>query len=389
MIKPNIKPKNQNFSSGPCAKRPGWSINELSLQTVGRSHRSKIGKAVIEEVIRKSIEILGLPEGYVLGIVPASDTGAIEMALWNYFGSPAVENRGVDVLAWESFGFEWVSDLEKQLKIKNLRKFTAEYGRLPDLTQVNFDRDVVFTWNGTTSGVCVPNADWIKSDRKGLTICDATSAVFAMEIDWAKIDVLTYSWQKSMGGEAAHGVLILSPRAIARLESEPPTVGLPKIFQLHKKGKLNQEIFNGATINTPSMLCVEDALDSLNWMIREGGVKAMIERSQKNLSIIKSWISISENFAFLAEDPKTVSSTSVCLKMKSAFYQGLDSEKRAVFAKELAGILGKEGVAYDIGSYRDAPPGLRIWCGATIDAKDIEALLPWIEWAYRSIERKE
>ncbi len=385
MTKPPVKPKNPNFSSGPCAKRPGWNFQNLSLSTLGRSHRAKVSRSVIEEVIQKSKSILGLPHGYELGIVPASDTGAIEMALWNFLGDAQVEQRGVDIVAFESFGYEWVSDLEKQLNIRNLRKFIADYGKLPDLTQVNCDRDVVFTWNGTTSGVCVPHADWIAADRKGLTLCDATSAVFAMDIDWAKIDVLTYSWQKSMGGEAAHGVLILSPKAIARLEAHPPVIGLPKIFQIMKKGKLNTEIFQGATINTPSMLCVEDALDSLNWMADAGGLPAMIRRSQSNLTVIREWVAKSESFAFLAEEERTISNTSVCLKIKSAWYQALNKELQAKFAKDLSGLLEQEGVAYDAGSYRDAPPGLRIWCGSTVETSDVKALLPWIDWAYSQL----
>jgi phosphoserine aminotransferase len=388
MNQPVRRPKNTNFSSGPCAKRPGWSFQNLALHTLGRSHRSRLAKSVIEEVIQKSKSLLGLPPGYELGIVPASDTGAIEMALWNFLGDADVERRGVDVAAFENFGYEWVSDIEKQLRIKNLRKFIADYGKLPDLTQLNGDRDVVFTWNGTTSGVCVPDANWIKADRKGLTICDATSAVFAMEIDWSKIDVLTYSWQKSMGGEGAHGVLILSPKAIARLAANPPVIGLPKIFQIMKNGRLNTEIFQGATINTPSMLCVEDALDALNWMMDSGGLPAMIRRSKNNLKAIKEWLAKSSTFSFLAENERTISNTSVCLRIKSAWYRSLDTELQTRFAKDLAGLLEKEKVAFDVGSYRDAPPGLRIWCGATVDSEDVEALLAWIDWAYAQLARE-
>ncbi len=329
-----------------------------------------------------------MPSDYRLAIVPGSDTGAIEMALWNFFGDPSVETRGVDILAWENFGSEWVHDLEKQLKIKNLRKFVVDYGEFPDVASVDFNRDVVFTWNGTTSGVCLPNADWIPAQRQGLSICDATSAVFAMAIDWKKIDVLTYSWQKSMGGEGAHGVLILSPKSVERLESHTPTIGLPKIFQMLKKGKLNEELFTGATINTPSMLCIEDALDSLNWMITEGGLTAMIKRSHDNLHVIKQWMTNSGRFQFLANDPSTISNTSVCLKFSSDFYLKLDKEKKAAFAKDVASLLEKEGVAFDIGSYRDAPPGLRIWCGATIDTENVTALLPWLDWAHDEIAGK-
>ena len=387
MSKPSVKPQNTFFSSGPCAKRPGWSADQLPSRTVGRSHRAKVSKAVIEEVIAKSKQILGVPDDYRLGIVPGSDTGAIEMALWNFFGHPSVESRGIDMLAWENFGYEWVYDVEKQLKIANVRPMVVPYGQIPDLTQVDFHHDVVFTWNGTTSGVCVPDATWIPDDREGLTICDATSAVFAMPIDWKKIDVLTYSWQKSMGGEGAHGVLILSPRAIQRLESFPPIIAMPKVFTILKKGKLNEEIFTGATINTPSMLCIEDALDSLNWMIREGGLTAMIARSQQSLSEIKTWIASSPRYAFLAENPKTISNTSVCLKLKSDMYLSLSPDAQVKFAKDVAALLEKEGAAYDIGSYRDAPPGLRIWCGATINPADVKLLLPWLDWAHDEIAR--
>lgn len=385
MSKPSVKPQNPLFSSGPCAKRPGWRADLLPSRTVGRSHRAKVSKAVIEEVIRKSKEILGVPDDYRLGIVPGSDTGAIEMALWNFFGHPSVENRGIDMLAWENFGYEWIYDVEKQLKIANVRSMVVPYGQFPDLTKIDFRRDVVFTWNGTTSGVCVPDASWIPDDREGLTICDATSAVFAMAMDWKKIDVLTYSWQKSMGGEGAHGILILSPRAVQRLEAFPPVIAMPKVFTIMKKGKLNEEIFAGATINTPSMLCIEDALDSLNWMIGEGGLNAMIARSQKSLSEIQAWIASSPRYTFLAENSKTISSTSVCLKFKGTIYQSLTPTAQAQFAKDVAALLEKEGAAYDIGSYRDAPPGLRIWCGATIDPINVKALLPWLDWAYDEI----
>lgn len=383
-MKPSAKPSNPCFSSGPCAKRPGWNFDALNDACVGRSHRSKLGKAKLEEVITRSRNVLGIPDDYVIGIVPASDTGAIEMAMWNLLGS-----RGVDVLAWESFGAGWATDIQKQLKLKDVRVLDAAYGALPDLSQVDSNRDVVFTWNGTTSGVCVPNGDWIKSDREGLTLCDATSAVFAMDLPWDKLDVVTYSWQKAMGGEGAHGVLILSPRAIARLESYKPEWPLPKIFQMTKGGKLIDGIFKGETINTPSMICVEDALDSLRWAETIGGQAALINRSQDNLAAVRAWVEKSDWAAFLAEEEATISSTSICLKITDSWYEGLAKEEQDAIEKKIVSLLDKEGVAYDIGSYRDAPAGLRIWGGSTVDTSNIIALLPWLDWAFAEVKPKE
>lgn len=375
------KPNNPNFSSGPCSKRPNWSIDALKDAFVGRSHRAKQPKARIAEVIEKTKEVLGVPAGYKVGIVPASDTGAVEMALWSLLGA-----RGVDVVSWESFGSGWASDVTKQLKLDDVRTFKADYGQLPDLSKVDTDRDVVFTWNGTTSGVKVPNGDWIKSDRKGLTICDATSAVFAMELPWEKLDVVTYSWQKVMGGEAAHGVIVLSPNAVQRLESYTPAWPLPKIFRLTKGGKLIEGIFKGATINTPSMICIEDALDGLKWAESIGGLQGLIKRSEANLQAIKSWVDNSNWAAFLAEDEATISNTSICLKIVDGWYANLSADEQAAKAKEIVSILDKENVAYDIGAYRDAPAGLRIWGGATVETSDLEALLPWLDQAFAQIK---
>lgn len=381
MEKPSQRPQSPNFSSGPCAKRPGWSPDVLGNALVGRSHRSKEGKARLEDVINRNKTMLGLPEGYVCGIVPASDTGAVEMALWSMLGE-----RGVDMVAWESFGEAWVTDVQKQLKLSDCRFFKADYGQLPDLSQVDFNRDVVFTWNGTTAGVKVPDGDWIPDDRQGLAIADATSAVFAMELPWSKLDVVTWSWQKVMGGEAAHGMIVLSPRAIERLESYTPAWPLPKIFQLTKKGKLIAGIFSGETINTPSMLCVEDALDGLKWAEGLGGLPALLQRSQANLQAIADWVERTEWVDFLAEKPETRSNTSICLKIVDPWYQALSAEDQAKGAKKVASLLEAEGVAYDIGAYRDAPPGLRIWGGATVETADIQALLPWLDWAYAQVK---
>jgi phosphoserine aminotransferase len=381
IMKPAEKPLNPCFSSGPCAKHPGWTIEQLAPAPLGRSHRSKIGKAKLAEVIDRTRSILGVPENYLIGIVPASDTGAVEMALWSLLGP-----RGVDVLAWESFGSGWAADILKQLKLSDVRSFKADYGQLPNLTQVDTDRDVVFTWNGTTSGVCVPNGDWIKDNRQGLTICDATSAVFAMQLPWQKLDVTTYSWQKAMGGEGAHGMLILSPRAVERLESYQPSWPLPKIFQLTKGGKLIDGIFKGETINTPSMLCVEDALGSLKWAESIGGLPELIKRSQANLQALKDWVSATDWVDFLAETPEITSSTSICLKIVDSWYNELSKEDQDAIEKNIVSLLDKEGVAYDIGSYRDAPAGLRIWGGSTVDTANIKALLPWINWAYHEIK---
>lgn len=383
MNKPLNKPNNPNFSSGPTSKRPGWSFDELKDAALGRSHRAKIGKNKLSETIELSKKILGLPEGYQLGIVPASDTGAVEMALWSLLGE-----RGVDVCAWESFGSGWVSDIQKQLKLEDVRVFEADYGKLPNLNEVDTDRDVVFTWNGTTSGVKVPNGDWIKSDRKGLTICDATSAAFAMDLPWDKLDVTTYSWQKVMGGEAAHGVIILSPRAIERLESYTPAWPLPKIFRLTKGGKLIEGIFKGATINTPSMIAVEDALDGLKWAESIGGLQGLISKSEKNLEVLKQWVAKTDWIDFLAESEETLSNTSICLKITADWYQALPADEQAAIAKSIVSTLDSEGAAYDIGAYRDAPAGIRIWGGATVEASDIETLTEWLDWAFAEISTK-
>jgi phosphoserine aminotransferase len=376
-MKPTQTPKNPCFSSGPCAKRPGWSLDVLKDAALGRSHRAKIGKSKLAEVIERSRKALGIPAAYVLGIVPASDTGAVEMALWSLLGE-----RGVDVLAWESFSSGWAGDCKNQLRLKDLRVFKADYGKLPDLHQVDWARDVVFTWNGTTSGVRVPNGDWIAADRAGLSICDATSAVFAMEIPWEKLDVVTWSWQKVLGGEGAHGMIALSPRAVKRLETFTPDRPLPKIFQMTKGGKLIGGIFQGETINTPSMLCVEDALDSLKWAESIGGLPALIARSNGNLKAIENWVAQSLWAAFLAEEKPSRSSTSICLKIKDPAFTSLSADEQSVHAKAIVSVLEKERAAYDVGAYRDAPVGLRIWGGATVETSDIQALLPWLDWAY-------
>lgn len=368
--KPHIKPANPRFSSGPCNKRPGYDVAQLELSTLGRSHRGALGKRALERCCTETGRLLGLPDGYRVGVVPASDTGAVEMALWNLLGQ-----RPVDVMAWESFGLTWVNDIQKQLKLDGVRTMTAEYGALPDLSQVNFDHDLVFTWNGTTSGVKVPHGEWIDDDREGLTICDATSAVFAMDLPWSKLDVVTFSWQKVLGGEGAHGMIILSPRAVERLESYTPPWPLPKIFRLTSAGKLNEGIFKGATINTPSMLCVADYLDALSWVSSIGGVSALIQRSMANLALIQEFVAQHCWIKFLASDPKTVSNTSVCLT--------LDLAEQKV--KDLVALLEREQVALDIGSYRDAPSGIRIWCGATVENADIEQFLPWLNWAYHQV----
>jgi len=381
-MKPAARPKNPQFSSGPCAKRPGWSLGRLEAACVGRSHRSSEGKAKLVEVIERSRRVLGMPADYRLGIVPGSDTGAVEMALWSLLGA-----RGVDVLAWESFGKGWVADVVQQLKLKDVRSFEADYGALPDLSQAAADRDVVFTWNGTTSGVRVPNGDWIKADRQGLTICDATSAAFAMDLPWDKLDVVTWSWQKVLGGEAAHGMIALSPRAVARLESHKPAWPLPKIFQLTKGGKLIDGIFKGDTINTPSMLAVEDALDGLRWAEAIGGLPALIARSEGNLAAIATWVAHTVWIEFLAEDAAIRSATSVCFKLVDPWFVALPAADQAKTAARLADSLAREGVAYDIASYRDAPPGLRIWGGATVETDDLQALFPWLDWAWAELRK--
>ena len=381
-MQPATRPKNPQFSSGPCAKRPGWSLTELKAACVGRSHRSVEGKAKLAEVIDRSRKVLGLPAGYRLGIVPGSDTGAVEMALWSLLGA-----RGVDVLAWESFGKGWVADVVQQLKLKDVRTFEADYGALPDLRQADADRDIVFTWNGTTSGVRVPNGDWIAPDRQGLTICDATSAVFAMDLPWDKLDVVTWSWQKVLGGEAAHGMIALSPRAVTRLETYKPAWPLPKLFQLSKGGKLIDGIFKGDTINTPSMLAVEDALDGLRWAERIGGLPALIARSEANLSAIGAWVARAPWIEFLAESAAVRSPTSVCFKLVDPWFTALSAADQVKSAGRLADLLAEEGVAYDIASYRDAPPGLRIWGGATVETADLQALFPWLDWAWADLRK--
>ncbi|MBD2771419.1 phosphoserine transaminase [Iningainema tapete] len=378
---PNTKPRVTHFSSGPCAKRPGWSVANLQNACVGRSHRSEAGKAKLAEVIDRSKQILGVPADYRLGIVPASDTGAVEMAMWSLLGK-----LPLDILAWESFGQEWVKDVTDELKLSDLRLLKAPYGSLPDLNEVDFSHDVVFLWNGTTSGVRVPNGDWISDNRQGLTICDATSAVFAMDIPWHKLDVVTYSWQKVLGGEAQHGVIVLSPRAVERLQTYQPAWPVPKLFRMVQKGKLIEGIFKGDTINTPSMLCVEDALDGLIWAESIGGLPGLIRRSEANEAAIARWVDSSNWAAFLAENPQTRSCTSICLKIVDSWFADLSAEKQAECAKKLAKLLEKQNVAYDIASYRSAPPGIRIWGGATVETADIEALLPWLDWAYDSVK---
>jgi phosphoserine aminotransferase len=375
--KPDLRPLNSNFSSGPCAKRPGWSLDALSGALLGRSHRAKEPKARLLEVITRSRKLLGMPDDWRLGIVPASDTGAVEMALWSLLGA-----RGVDVVAFESFGLGWANDVLKQLKLKDARLIEAPYGKLGDPDAVDFARDVVFTWNGTTSGVRVPNADGIPADRQGLVICDATSAAFAMDLAWDKLDVVTWSWQKALGGEAAHGMLALSPRAVQRLESYTPPWPLPKLFRLTSKGKLNEGIFKGETINTPSMLCVEDALDGLRWAESIGGLPALIARCEASLAVVADWVAQRDWIDFLAETPDTRSCTSVCLKLTAPWIAALPPEGQWSVAKRIAALLESEGVAYDIAAHRDSPPGLRIWTGATIETSDVAALLPWLDWAY-------
>jgi phosphoserine aminotransferase len=375
--KPGVRPVIPHFSSGPCAKRPGWSLQALTDAVLGRSHRSKIGKAKLRRAIDLTREVLEVPADYRIGIVPASDTGAVEMALWSLLGA-----RSVTMLAWESFGEGWVSDVQKELRLKDVTVLKAPYGELPDLSKVDPASDVVFTWNGTTSGVRVPNADWIRPDRAGLTICDATSACFAQALDWSKLDAVTFSWQKVLGGEAAHGMIVLSPRAVERLESHKPAWPLPKIFRLTKGGKVNEEIFEGSTINTPSMLCVEDYLDTLNWAKSIGGLKALIARADANAKVIADWVARTPWIAFLARDPATRSNTSVCLKVVDPAVQKLALDAQAKFVKGIAAVLEREGIAYDIDAYRDAPSGLRIWCGSTVERSDVEALTLWLDWAY-------
>ena len=375
--KPGVRPVTPHFSSGPCAKRPGWSLQALTDSALGRSHRAKIGKAKLKRAIDLTREILQVPSDYRIGIVPASDTGAVEMAMWSLLGA-----RPVTMLTWESFGEGWVTDVEKQLKLKDTKVLKAPYGELPDLSKIDFATDVVFAWNGTTSGVRVPNANWIPANREGLTICDATSAAFAQNLDFAKLDVVTFSWQKALGGEAAHGMLILSPRAVARLESYKPAWPLPKIFRMTKGGKLNEGIFEGETINTPSMLCVEDYLDALNWGKSIGGMPALVARADANTKVLADWVARTPWVDFLASKPEIRSNTSVCLKVVDPAIASLAADAQGAFAKSLAAIVEKEGAGYDLGHYRDAPPGLRIWCGATVEAADVEALTVWLDWAF-------
>ena len=372
-MQPSVKPKNPNFSSGPCAKRPGYDVSRLQLDTLGRSHRSALGKKALGLACSESARILGLPEGYRIAVVPGSDTGAIEMAMWSLLGP-----RGVDVLEWESFSAGWVTDIVKQLKLPDANVIKAGYGDIADLARVNFDNDVVFVWNGTTSGVKVPNGDWIPADRAGLTLCDATSAVFAMELPWDKLDVITYSWQKVLGGEGAHGMLILSPRAVERLEAYNPPWPLPKVFRMKSGGKVTEGLFKGETINTPSMLCVADYLDALRWAESVGGVKGTIARSEANLKVIEDFVAANDWISFLAKNPATRSNTSVCLTVEATAEQ----------VKKMVKLLDAEGVAYDIGAYKDAPAGLRIWCGATVEATDLQALMPWLIWAYQDAKNE-
>ncbi|MBN8938659.1 MAG: phosphoserine transaminase [Rhizobiales bacterium] len=381
---PTARPRVPNFSSGPCAKRPGWSLKALGDASLGRSHRAKVGKAKLKLAIDLTRDVLQVPADYRIGIVPASDTGAVEMVLWSMLGA-----RGVDMVSWESFGDGWVTDVVKQLKLADVRTITAGYGELPNLNKIDTKtRDVVFTWNGTTSGVRVPNGDWIAGDREGLTICDATSAAFAQRLDWPKLDVVTFSWQKVLGGEAAHGMLILSPRAVERLESYKPSWPLPKIFRMTKGGKLIEGIFEGETINTPSMLCVEDYIDALKWGQKVGGLDGLVKRADGNARVIAKFVKENDWIDFLAVKPKTRSNTSVCLKFTDPAVTALPADAQAAFAKGVVATLEKEGVGLDLGHYRDAPPGLRIWCGATVQSRDLKALMPWIEWAFEAEKAK-
>ena len=377
-MKPGKKPENPSFSSGPCAKRPGWNLAALENACLGRSHRSTEGKARLTEVIERSKNLLGLPADYLVGIIGGSDTAAVEKALWNLLGA-----RGVDVFAWESFSRGWADEIINQLGIEDTRVFEAEYGSLPDLTQADPSRDIVFTWNGTTSGVRVPDGSWIAENREGLSICDATSAVYAMELPWDRLDVTTYSWQKVLGGEAQHGIIILSPRAIERLESYQPERPLPKLFRLKKNGKLISGIFEGSTINTPSLLCVEDALDGLRWVDSIGGAGGLAARSEKNLEVVSAWVDRSEWIDFLATDPATRSCTSICLKIVDPWFAAQGVEEQSAIEKRLVAMLAEEGAAWDIGSYAAAPPGLRIWGGGPVETSDLEALFPWLDWAFK------
>jgi len=375
--KPAVRPVDPRFSSGPCAKRPGWTPQHLASAYLGRSHRSKHGKTLLHRAIEQTKTLLQIPHDYRVAIVPASDTGAVEMALWSLLGA-----RGVDVLAWESFGLGWASDIKTHLKLDNVRLFEADYGDLPDLNAIDFNNDVVFTWNGTTSGVRVQNGDWIATERQGLTICDATSAVFAQALDWPKLDAVTFSWQKALGGEGAHGMLILSPRAVERLETYEPPWPLPKIFRLTKAGKLNEAVFSGATLNTPSMLCVEDYLDALAWGLDLGGLEALMARANENAAILEKWAEQTDWIEFLCSKPELRSNTSMCFKIADARVASLPLEQQRAFTKRFSQLLEDEEAALDIGSHRDAPPGLRIWAGATVEADNLRALTPWLDWAF-------
>jgi len=382
MSKPTTRPNNHNFSCGPCTKPPGWSLDTLKSAVLGRSHRSSLGKARLQEVIDRTRAVLAIPADYRIAIVPASDTGAVEMAMWSLLGA-----RGTTVLAWENFSQDWAIDAKSQLKLPNLTLMEAAYGEIPDLSKVNFADDVVFAWNGTTSGVCVPNADWIPASREGLTICDATSAVFAMHLPWDKLDVTTWSWQKVLGGEAAHGMLVLSPRAVARLESYTPAWPLPKLFRMTSKGKLTEGLFKGETINTPSMLCVEDVLYSLKWAESIGGAAALVARSQANAAALDTWVQATDWIDYLPVRADIRSTTSVCLKIVDPWFTALPDEQQAEAAKKLASLVEKEGAGFDIANYRTAPSGLRIWCGSTVEAADLSALTPWLDWAYAEVKQ--
>ena len=381
LVKPSSKPSNPNFSSGPCSKRPGWDISVLKNSQIGRSHRSKECKKKLNEVIVKSKQILKLPDSYTLAIMPGSNTGALEAAMWSLLGY-----KGVDVLAWENFGKDWLIDVLEQLKIENVNSHMADYGKLPDLNKVNFNNDIIFVWNGTTSGVCVPNAKWIPDNRKGLTICDATSAIFAMDMDFKKLDVITWSWQKVLGGEAAHGMLALSPRALKRLEMYTPPWPIPKLFRIANKKKLIKGIFEGSTINTPSMICVEDVLDSLNWVESIGGTNELIKISKKNLQIVANWVNSSDWIKFMCNEPKTRSSTSITLQIKDKWFNEFSEDEQKNLIKKIVSQLYEEGVVHDINSYPKAPPSLRLWGGATVKNSDMKILLPWIDWSYYSIK---
>ncbi len=389
IAKPDKKPANPCFSSGPCAKRPGWSFDNLKSNMLGRSHRAAPAKAKLKDAIDRQKKILGIPDDYFVGIVPASDTGAFEMAMWSLLGP-----RGVDIFAWEAFSTDWLKDITKELKLADVKSYEAPYGQLPDLSKADPARDIVFVWNGTTSGVRVPDGNWISSSREGLTLCDATSAVFAYDLPWEKLDVVTWSWQKVLGGEGAHGMLVLSPKAVARLESHDPAWPMPKIFRMTKKGKdgkkvLNKEIFEGATINTPSMMAVEDCLDALMWVENIGGLKTTIARCEENYKAIENWVAKTDWAEFLAGDAASRSITSVCLKISDPWFDALSADEQGAIVKALVKMLDQEGVAYDIAGYRDAPVGLRIWCGATVQANDVEALMPWIDWAYQMTKAED